>query len=272
MPADGEPVEGPWGPAFPERQLLDGITLEQASASLERCLAEFSPGASSALSGARGLEHSEVAAFPAPSGVPELAGLEAAEVAELEAAELAEFPPGAAPVPAGAAQQADVEVEPEELRILLAWVSQGDENRGTEPIRQVLAVSDDPEADPHTQFVCADRPGSGVVGLQSSIGEQSIDTGYPVMADPNADRYFAPMLGEWDLPFRWADLGLVSPEVERVTVSYAGETEEAVLEAGYFVVAGIAERQPDARPVIVGYGAGGEVVYDSREDPTYPES
>jgi hypothetical protein len=208
--------EPPAGPSDPERQLLDGITLEQARASLDRCIAEFGP-----------------------------------EVTALD-------------------PEVDAEVHIEPMRILLAWTSQGDENRGEEPIRQVLAVSGDSTAGRHTQFVCADRPGDGPQGMQSGTGG-SLDNGMPVFPDVNAGRYLAPMMGEWELPFRWADFGLVAPEVERVTVRYGGVTEEAVLEAGYFVVAGIAE-QPvgdGEDPVVLGYDADGAVVYDSRQDPGY---
>jgi hypothetical protein len=209
-------IEPPAGPSDPERQLLDGITLEQARASLERCIAEFGP-----------------------------------EVITQD-------------------PDVDAEVHIEPMRILLAWTSQGDENRGEDPIRQVLAVSGDSAAGGHTQFVCADRPGDGPQGMQSGTGG-SLDNGMPVFPDVNAGRYLAPMMGEWELPFRWADFGLVAPEVERVTVRYGGVTEEAVLEAGYFVVAGIAE-QPvgdGEDPVVLGYDADGAVVYDSRQDPGY---
>ncbi len=196
--------EGPGGPSDPERQLLDGVTLEQAAASLERCLAEYAP-------------------------------------------------------------QEDVD----DLRILLAWVAQGDENRGEGPFRQVLAVTDDREAADPMQFVCSEGP-DGRGGMQSGP-RPTFDNDLPVYPDINAGRYFAPMMGTWELPFRWADFGVVQPDVERVTVTHAGVTEEAVLEEGYFVVAGTAEEQPDANPVVLGYDADGAIVYDSREDPTYQQ-
>jgi hypothetical protein len=207
--------DGAQGPSDPERQLLDGITLEQARTSLERCLEEYGTD------------------------------------------------------PAGFGEDYEMpEVRAEELRIILAWVSQGDPNRGEEPMTQVLAVTDDPGAGNRQQFVCADRE-SGAQGLQSASGVGSMDNGFPVYPDINAGRYYQAMIGEWEPPFRWADFGLVTPEVERVTVTYGGATEDAVLDAGYFVVAGIAQERPEASPVVIGYGAGEEVLYDSREDPGY---
>ncbi|ONK11898.1 hypothetical protein [Streptomyces sp. MP131-18] len=201
----------PAGPADPERQLLDGITFEQAADSLARCIADW--GGSSAFS-----DH----------------------------------------------EQPDIEIG--ELRILLAWVSQGDDNRGAEPIRQVLAVSDDPSADPHFQLVCADRgEAAGSVGMQTSTDTPS-DPGPAVRPEPGAGRYLGPMMGEWTMPFRWAHFGTLDPEVVRVTVEYAGATEEAVVEAGYFAVAGMGEDAPGGSPVIKGYGADGEVLYDSAEE------
>ncbi|MGP3966985.1 hypothetical protein [Streptomyces sp. 6N223] len=214
--APAEPPEAR-GPSDPERQLLDGFTLEEARAHLDTCMGEDPWAAAEAE--ARGDE----------------------------------TPP---PLHAG------------DFRILLAWVSQGDENVGMEPQRRVLAVTDDPEASPYVQLVCTGT------GMQSSGGDgrPAPDNGLAVEPDANAGRYhIPPMMGEWELPFRWADFGVVSPEVERVTVTYAGETEDAVIEAGYYVVAGIAEEWPRVRPVITGYGADGEVLYDSREDPTYPQ-
>ncbi|RKN46911.1 hypothetical protein [Streptomyces hoynatensis] len=191
---------GPSGPADPERQLLDGITLADATESLERCLDEY----------------------------PQ-------------------------------------DVTSEQLRIVLAWVSQGDPNRGEEPLREVLAISDDPGG--NFQVVCSDRPEGDLTGVMVSGSDYG--TGLPVAPDLNATRFFHPTTGEWRTPFRWADFGLVEPEVRRVTVSYAGSTEEAVLEGQYFLVAGIAEDQPTDPPVVIGYGADGEVLYDSRQDPFY---
>jgi hypothetical protein len=218
LPPTVAPEEGAQGPSDPERQLLDGITLEQARDSLERCLDEFG---------------SDAAGFGEEYETPEF--------------------------------------RVEDLRIVLAWEALGDENRGEGPFTQVLAVNDDPSADPYLQFVCSDSE-EGAQGLQSAVGGGTPDNGLPVYPDSNAARYFRPgLLGQWELPFRWADFGLVAPEVERVTVMYGGATEEAVLDAGYFVVAGIAEERPEAHPVVVGYGADGEVLYDSREDPGYEQ-
>ncbi len=210
--ADSEmPPGGPAGPSDPERQLLDGITFEQAADSLARCIADWGN----------------------MSSLPDQ-------------------------------EQSDIEVG--DLRILLAWVSQGDENRGPEPIRQVLAVSDDPAADPHFQLVCADRGDEGgTVGMQSTTGRPAAP-GPAVRPEPGASRYLGPMMGEWSSPFRWAHFGTLDPEVVRVTVQYAGTTEEAVVEAGYFAVAGMAAGTPDGSPVVTGYGADGEVLYDSTEE------
>lgn len=209
--------ELPAGPSDPGRQLLDGVTLEQARTSLERCFA----------------------AFPPDQGFPD-----------------------DSPAPA---------VTPGDLRILLAWTAQGDPNRGEDPIRQVFAVSDDPEASPHLQVTCADRPGSGAVGLQSSSGGDGVPEpqGGPVGPDPNAARHYGPS-SSWEIPFRWADYGLVAPEVARVTVTHAGVTEEAVLEAGYFVAAGLGQERTEKPPLVRGYDAAGSLLYDSATDSASP--
>ncbi|WP_159029779.1 hypothetical protein [Streptomyces marincola] len=205
----GAPAEQPKGPSEPARQLLDGITEEQAGRTLARCLEDWQ----------------EEGRFEPPP----------TEIAD--------------------------------LRILLAWVSQGDDNRGHEPIRQVLAVSDDPGARPHVQLVCGERDeGTGVVGRQVATGRAS-ESGPPVRPEPGARRHYRPAPGSWTAPFRWAHFGVVDPEVARVTVEYAGAREEAVVEAGYFAVAGMGEAVGEESPVIKGYGADGTLLYDSAEAP-----
>jgi hypothetical protein len=207
------------GPSDPERQLLDGITLEEARSQARACVERLS-----------------------------------SEQAVAEAEAMGEPPPE--------------EVPPGDVRILLAWVMQGHENVGLGEHTRVLVVSDDPDADPFVQFACSTSGGVGSTG----DGRPTPENGQAVSPDSNADRfYIPPTMGEWELPFRWVDYGLVSPEVERVTVTYAGETEEAVIEAGYYAVGGMAEEWPEERPVVIGYGADGEVLYDSREDPTIPD-
>ncbi|RBM11692.1 hypothetical protein [Streptomyces sp. PT12] len=218
-----ESVSGvPQGPSDPERQLFDGVTLEQATASLESCLAEFP-------------------LTEPPVSVPE------------EGSGGSEFIEG---------EPLDIDLS--ELRIVLAWVSQGDENRGSEPMTRVLAVTSVPDEAP-LQLVCAARE-DGAANMQSvSPAERT----QPVVPETGAGRYQGPQVGEWTLPFRWADFGVVTSEVERVTVTYAGETEEAALDAGYYVAAGMGEQEAEGAPVVVGYDADGEVVYDSREDATH---
>jgi hypothetical protein len=214
-----DPAGVPAGPADPERQLLDGITLEQARASLANCLS-------------------------GPSNSVTVNATEGAEGAE----------PGAA---------LDLSLDLGELRIVLAWESEGDEYHGPEPTRQVLAVSAAPAADSAVQLVCGDRgDGSSAADVLTGGPPELTD---PVVRDVNADRHYGP--GQRTPPFRWVDFGMVGPEVERVTVEYAGATEEAVLDAGYFVVAGLAQEQPSGQPVIKGYGADGALLFDSGEDP-----
>ncbi|RKN07537.1 hypothetical protein [Streptomyces radicis] len=220
-PAEPSP-EVPQGPSDPERQLFDGVTLEQATASLESCLAEFP------------LREPPVSAPGEGSGETEFVEGE------------------------------PLDMDLSELRIVLAWVSQGDENRGPEPMTQVVAVTAVPDEAP-LQLVCAARE-DGAANMQSGSPAERTQ---PVVPEIGAGRYQGPQVGEWTLPFRWADFGVVTSEVERVTVTYAGETEEAALDTGYYVAAGMAEQEAEGAPVVVGYDAEGEVVYDSREDATH---
>lgn len=212
---DQDQEEGPLPPSDPQRQLLDGITLEQAAAILERCVEEA------------------YADQPDP----------------------------------GRVQTSIENPSIEDLRIVLAWESQGNENQGPGPWRRVLAVTDDPTSADHHQMTCTADPDGNFSGVQGSAGAPP-ERDVPVVPDSNASRHYAG--DEWTTPFRWAHYGEISPEVARLTVTYAGATEEAALESGYFAVAGIAEQSPDGEPVIKAYDEGGELIHDSRTDSVVP--
>ncbi|MFB4194866.1 hypothetical protein [Streptomyces carpaticus] len=199
----------PLPPRYPARQLLDGITYEQAVEALVSCVDMGND--------------SDLAIDPAR------------------------------PEPA-----------PADFQILLAWEGEGDENRGPEPRRQVLAVTADPAASPAQQLTCGFRPGEGTVSVQGAP-RATIEPGQPpIVPDSNAGRHWSGE--EWTPPFRWAHYGAVAPEVVRVTATYGGGTEEAVVDAGYFMVGGIAEQAPDTDPLLLGYDEAGELIYDSRTD------
>ncbi|MEH0588161.1 hypothetical protein QA942_30440 [Streptomyces sp. B21-106] len=76
--------------------------------------------------------------------------------------------------------------------------------------------------------------------------------------------------GHWKLPFRWAAIGTVEPSVTKVTVSYgdAGPVA-ATLDHGWFVAAGMLDRQVTLAPHVKGYDGAGTLVYDSDTDSTY---
>ncbi|MFD7510691.1 hypothetical protein ACFV5N_15380 [Streptomyces sp. NPDC059853] len=208
-PGAGEDTALPLPPADPARQLLDGITYEQAAEALLSCVGPESE--------------------PDPAIDPARPALDAAD-----------------------------------FQILLAWEGEGDENRGPAPRRQVLAVTADPAASPALQLTCGFRPGEGTVSVQGAP-RATVEPGQPpIVPDSSAGRHW--YVEEWTPPFRWAHYGAVAPEVARVTVEYAGGTEEAVVDAGYFVAGGIAGQVPDAAPLLLGYDAAGELIYDSRTD------
>lgn len=219
-PTPARSESAPEGPGTPERQLLDGITLDEARASLERCLeARKDRPALPA--------NEENAADPAP-------------------------------------------LDPASLRIVLAWEGAGSENLGAGPVRQVHAVTADPSAEPHTRLTCTDRPETAEhVGIQDESG----GTRPPhrlVDADPKAKRHYAwPEAGHGgNPPHRWVHYGTVAHDIDRVTVTYGGETHEAVIEAGEFVAAGQLFEEPVSQPAIVGYDADGTVLYDSAAAPS----
>jgi hypothetical protein len=212
-----EPVpDQPLPPSDPERQLLDGITLEEARAQLRMCLDEYADD-----EGEGWLD----------DGLPKL--------------------------------------DASDLKILLAWQGHGGENQGPGPIRRVLAVS---VADVgHAELVCNQSMGETTAGtgMQSALGFEPPER--PEVIGRDWDRYHTPeegLDGDWgsELPFRWAYFNYVDEgAVARVTVEYGGETQEAIVDGGFFLTAGSVETPPDAHPVVLGYDEEGEVVYDSRE-------
>lgn len=216
---EGEPAPGlPQPPSDPERQLLDGITLEDARAQLRMCLDEYGDD------GGYG--------WPEGEQVP---------------------------------------IDPADLKILLAWQGHGGENQGPGPIRRVLAVTVAGEG--YAELVCNQSMGEADAGtgMQSVVGTAPPER--TEVIDSHWQRYHTPEMGldgDWEseLPFRWAYFNHVDEEaVARVTVEYGGETQEAILDGGFFLSSGVVDTAPDAHPVVVGYDAEGEVVYDSRDVP-----
>jgi hypothetical protein len=215
-PGDPEPDQ-PLPPSDPGRQLLDGITLEEARAQLLSCVQQHNDPAED------------------------------------------EKPPMEQP-----------DVDPADLQILLAWQGHGGENQGPGPIRRVLAASVTGEM--HVRMVCSRSMGETDAGSGLSVGFHPWPLQQPEPIGTIYGRYHTPeegLNGDWssELPFRWVLFDTVDDSVARVTVEYAGETQEALLDGGFYITAGIIETPPTALPTVLGYDADGELIYDSRNDP-----
>ncbi|MFD0314901.1 hypothetical protein [Streptomyces flavalbus] len=157
--------------------------------------------------------------------------------------------------------------DPADYRLLLAMRSTGDSNTPGDG-RFVVAVDDTAT----TRLICNVKDGDDGPGRNFGGGDVAGPDAGPVVPDINAQKLYAQSFldkGNWTLPFRWADIGTVEDSVKRVTVEYGGETSEAVLDDGWFVATGELDRQVTEAPRVKGYDAGGELVYDSDEDPTY---
>ncbi|AVV42696.1 hypothetical protein C6376_15960 [Streptomyces sp. P3] len=156
----------------------------------------------------------------------------------------------------------------EEYRIILAAKSTGDSNAPGDGFH-VVGVKEQPAG---FRVVCDVEDGVGTGISVSSSDANSADAGV-VVPDVNGGNLYQQSFldkGHWKLPFRWAAIGTVEPSVAKVTVSYgdAGPVA-AALDHGWFVAAGMLDRQVTLAPHVKGYDAAGKLVYDSDTDSTY---
>lgn len=219
------------GPARPatEGQLLDGITYEQAAQGLRECVDDnrLLPG---------------------------------------DPAKGASAQPGRG-LPSNAVRGERRLSAPEDFRLLLAMRATGDSNSTGDGFF-VVAVDDAPGEGGSTRLICTLKDDQ-VSGINTSTGGTGDPNAGPVVMDVNALKLYSQSVmdrGAWRLPFRWGVVGTVEPSVARVTVEYGGETEEAVLDDGWFVAAGELDRQVTLSPHLRGYDADGKLVYDSDRD------
>ncbi|MEU3844193.1 hypothetical protein AB0E88_29740 [Streptomyces sp. NPDC028635] len=157
-----------------------------------------------------------------------------------------------------------------DYRIILAMHATGDSNTPGDGMF-VVAVKDAPRL---TRLICTVKGGEAQ-GLNTSGGGVGADDSAPVSTDMNGGRLYQQSFidkGKWKLPFRWGFIGTAKPSVARVTVSYGGATDEAVLDHGWFVASGTLHREVTRAPHVKGYDAAGKLVYDSDRDPTYDKT
>ncbi|NKQ25638.1 hypothetical protein [Streptomyces galbus] len=153
---------------------------------------------------------------------------------------------------------------PADYRLLLALRSTGDSNSPGDG-RFLVAAS------VSHRLICKLVDGE-VTALNTSGGDLSGDGPGPVFPDMNGGKLYQQSFldrGRWKLPFRWGAVGAVKPSVAKVTVSYGGATARAALDHGWFVAAGVLDRQVTAAPHVKGYDSSGKLVYDSDHDPSY---
>ncbi|MEU9730413.1 hypothetical protein [Streptomyces sp. NPDC048002] len=152
-------------------------------------------------------------------------------------------------------------------RIILAMKSTGDSNAPGDGMFVVAVKGSGADA---TRLICNIRDGEAQ-GLNISSGGNGPDAS-AVVPDINAGKLYQQSVldrGHWTLPFRWGVIGTVEPSVAEVTVDYGGDTRPAALDHGWFVASGVLDQQVTVAPRVKGYDAGGELVYDSDQDPTY---
>ncbi|MGW2044559.1 hypothetical protein ACWCPF_05160 [Streptomyces sp. NPDC001858] len=151
-----------------------------------------------------------------------------------------------------------------DYRMLLAMRSTGDSNSPGDGIF-VVAVKEKG----NVRLICNIKGGE-TSGINISSSESS-PTGL-VVSDINGGKLYQQSFmdkGRWKLPFRWGVIGTVEPSVAKVTVSYGDSSATAALDHGWFVAAGILNRQVTLAPHIKGFDAAGKLVYDSDTDSSY---
>ncbi|MEH0443917.1 MULTISPECIES: hypothetical protein [unclassified Streptomyces] len=155
-----------------------------------------------------------------------------------------------------------------DYRIILAAKSTGDSNAPGDGFH-VVGVKEQPAG---FRVVCDIEGGVGSGISVSSSDANPANVGV-VVPDANGGALYQQSYldkGHWKLPFRWAAIGTVEPSVTKVTVSYgdAGPVA-ATLDHGWFVAAGMLDRQVTLAPHVKGYDGAGTLVYDSDTDSTY---
>ncbi|MGV9555058.1 hypothetical protein [Streptomyces sp. NPDC003401] len=151
-----------------------------------------------------------------------------------------------------------------DYRILLAMRSTGDTNTPGDGFF-VVAVKEKTDV----RLICTVKNGE-VTGI--NVGSPDSGPTGPVVPDINGGKLYQQSFldkGRWKLPFRWGVVGTVEPSVAEVTVSYGGGDVTATLDGGWFVAAGVLDRQVTRAPHIKGYDGAGTLVYDSDRDGSY---
>ncbi|MFE1923532.1 hypothetical protein ACFW91_13305 [Streptomyces asoensis] len=155
-----------------------------------------------------------------------------------------------------------------DYRIILAIGSTGDSNAPGDGV-YIAAVK---ERSAGRWVVCSVKDGVAS-GISAGAIDASVPGAGPVSVDANSGELYQQSYidkGHWKLPFRWGVFGTVEASVAEVTVSYGGgKPVTATLDHGWFVAAGLLDRQVTLAPHVKGYDKAGKQVYDSDQDRTY---